>query len=154
MKFIELTKRLSHYQDGKLSQSYDQFENLLAELSRKEIPQSMVISINEHILLINSFPGNDIKLVKELRKSRAEILRMLQKELQVVPRFYYQRMWLAIGICAFALPMGVVFGVIFDNLVWMTLALPLGLMFGIIIGSSMDKKAFESGKQLDLDYQS
>ena len=153
MKFIELRKRLSFYQNEGLSQGYENLENLLEELTRKEIPQSLVLSINEHILLINSFSGTDPKLVKELRKSRNEILSTLQKELQVVPRNYYQRMWVAIGITAFGLPMGVVFGVILNNLACMALALPMGLLFGIIIGSSLDKKAMLSGKQLDIDKQ-
>ena len=153
MKFIELRKRLSFYQNEGLSQGYENLENLLGELTGKEIPQPLVLSINEHILLINSFSGTDAKLVKELRKSRNEILSTLQKELQVVPRNYYQRMWVAIGITAFGLPMGVVFGVILDNLACMALALPMGLLFGIIIGSSLDKKAMLSGKQLDIDKQ-
>ena len=153
MKFIELRKRLSFYQNESLSQGYENIESLLDELTRKEIPQSLVLSINEHILLINSFPGTDAKLVKELRKSRNEILSMLQKELQVVPRNYYQRMWMVIGVTAFGLPMGVVFGVILDNLACMALALPMGLLFGIMVGSNMDKKALLSGKQLDIDNQ-
>lgn len=150
MKFIELTKRLSYYQNEGLSQGYENLENLLEELTRKEIPQALVLSINEHILLINSFSGTDEKLIKELRKSRNEILSMLQKELQVVPRYYYQRMWMATGITAFGLPIGVVFGVVLDNLACLALALPMGLLFGILIGSSLDKKALVSGKQLDL----
>ena len=153
MKFIELRKRLSFYQDERLSQGYENLENLLEELTGKEIPQPLVLAINEHILLINSFSGTDAKLVKELRKSRNEILSTLQKELQVVPRNYYQRMWVAIGITAFGLPMGVVFGVILDNLACMSLALPMGLLFGIIVGSTLDKKAMMSGKQLDIDKQ-
>ncbi len=153
MKFIELTKRLSLYQNEMLSQAYENLENLLIELTRKEMPQPLVLSINEQILLINSFSGTDAKLVKELRKSRNEILSMLQKQLHLVPRNYYQRMWMALGITAFGLPMGVVFGVILDNLACMALALPMGLLFGIMIGSSMDKKALLSGRQLDLDNQ-
>lgn len=151
MKFIELKKRLSFYHNEGLSQGYENLENLLDELSKKEIPQSLVHIINEYVLLINSFPGTDAKLVKELRQSRNEILSMLQKQLQVVPRNYYQRMWTAIGITAFGLPMGIVFGVILNNLACMALALPMGLLFGIMIGSSLDKKALLSGKQLDID---
>jgi len=60
---------------------------------------------------------------------------------------------LAIGMSAFGIPFGVVFGASLDNMGYLGIGLPIGMAVGMVIGAGMDKKAFEEGRQLDLEYK-
>lgn len=54
------------------------------------------------------------------------ILKLIEKELKLVPKNSYRNRWMAIGMSAFGVP----------------------------IGAGMDKKAFEEGRQLDMEIRS
>jgi len=75
---------------------------------------------------------------------------LLEKELKIVPKGYYQNLWIALGICVFGLPIGVVFGTSLDNMGLLGIGLPIGVAIGYVLGSRMDKKASEEGRQLDV----
>jgi len=49
--------------------------------------------------------------------------------------------------------MGVVFGIMVDNMAYLGIGLPLGLAIGAAVGSNMDKKAKEEGRQLDVEVE-
>jgi len=49
--------------------------------------------------------------------------------------------------------MGVVFGTSLDNMTFLAIGIPMGMVVGIAIGSTMDKKAFEENRQLDLEFK-
>ncbi len=51
----------------------------------------------------------------------------------------------------FGVPLGVVFGASFGNMGFIGIGLPIGMVIGMALGVSMDKKAFEEGRQLDLE---
>ena len=52
---------------------------------------------------------------------------------------------------AFGLPIGVVFGLLMKNMGLMAIGLPIGLGVGAAVGSSMDKKALQEGRQIDVE---
>lgn len=153
MKFNELDKRPTLYQDYWLSKGYDKFEDLLEALTKMEIPSTIVNTVNQHIDAINFFSGSDRELVKEMKRSRSRILVILEKEFSIVTRNHYRRIWLAIGMAAIGLPVGIVFGAGFGNMSLLVVGLPVGLIIGIVVGGSLDKKAFENGKQLDIAFK-
>lgn len=88
---------------------------------------------------------------KQIRKTQASILKLIEKELKLVARNHYRNTWLAIGMAAFGIPLGVVFGKSLGNMGLLGIGLPIGMVIGIAVGSVMDKKAFEAGKQLDFE---
>ena len=47
--------------------------------------------------------------------------------------------------------MGVPFGLSIGNLGMLGIGLPIGMAIGVGVGSSMDKKAFNEGRQLDFE---
>ena len=51
----------------------------------------------------------------------------------------------------FGLPIGAALGLSFGNMGLIGIGLPLGGCVGIFVGSQMDKKAFEEGRQLDIE---
>ena len=89
--------------------------------------------------------------MKEIKKSQTGILKLVEKELKLVPKAHYRNIWLAVGMSAFGISIGVAFGLVFGNMAFLGLGLPLGMAIGVGVGTGMDKKAFEEGRQLDVE---
>ena len=79
---------------------------------------------------------------------------MIEKELMLVPKNTFRNRWMAIGMAAFGIPIGMAFGVSMGNMAFLAIGIPIGMSIGIAIGTGMDKKAFEEGRQLDIDIRS
>ena len=120
-------------------------------LRSREIPDHIVVKINSGIITINSFPGQSREITKMLRNFVSSTITLLEKELKLVPKNYYQNQWLALGMAAFGIPLGVAFGTSLGNMAYLGIGLPIGLAIGMAVGSGMDKKAAVEGRQLDLD---
>ena len=153
MKIKELDKRPNHEQDKKLEMRYAIFENLIDELKERKIPSEILNSVNQNIEEINSFSGSNKDLRKRIRKSQFNILKLIEKELKLVSKNLYCNRWLAIGMSAFGIPFGVAFGVSLDNMAFLGIGIPIGMVIGMAIGAGMDKKAFEEGRQLNLEIE-
>ncbi len=85
-----------------------------------------------------------------LIKKQNKILRLLEKEYKLVVKNYYQNLWLIVGMTSIGLPMGLAFGLGFDNMGLLASGLPIGMAIGLAIGVTMDKKASKEGRQLNL----
>ena len=151
MKIKELNQKPGIDKNVKLKETYLQFEKLLIELRKKELPDGLVGSINNDIEDLNSTSSAGDELRKIVKKKQTRITRLLEKELKLVPKNYYRNLWLALGMTAFGLPLGVAFGVALGNMAFLGIGLPIGLGIGIAVGTGMDKKAFEEGRQIDLE---
>lgn len=150
MKIIELTKRKNIDQDERLKSKYDGLEKLINALTKRDLPSKTGAEINQFIGAINAFTGSNKELRKQIRKSYHKILRLVEKELKLVPKNLYRSRWMAIGISIFGVPMGAAFGASMDNMSFLGIGIPIGMVLGMAIGSGMDKKAAEEGRQLDL----
>ncbi len=131
--------------------AYTQINNLLLALETQGLPDEIVIFINTKIDHINAISNSEKEIKKELRKSQSSMLLKIEKELKLVPKNYYRNTWLAIGMAAFGIPLGVVFGAALGNMGFLGIGLPIGMVIGLAVGTQMDKKAFEEGRQLDLE---
>ncbi len=151
MEIKSLQIKTSFSPDKKLSAKFAAFQKLIDELNKKDIPFEMMNSINHDIEEINQFGGSDADTWKLVRKKQTRIITLLEKELELVPLNYHRNKWLAVGMSAFGLPIGVAFGISLGNLGLLGLGLPIGMGIGVAVGMSMDKKAKESGKQLDVE---
>ncbi len=151
MEIEELEIRSSIDDNKKLISAYLQFEKLLIELKKKELPEEIVNSINTGIDQINSFSETEKELIKQIRKTQSTILKLIENELNIVTKNHYRNTWLAVGMAAFGIPLGAAFGLIHGNMGLLGLGLPIGMAIGVAVGSGMDKKAFEEGRQLDLE---
>lgn len=150
MEFKELNKNPNIGQDKKLMDKYIVFEKLINELKKKDIPSEIVNAVNHHIEEINFFTGSDKDLLKQLKNSQAAILKLIEKELKLVTKNHYRNIWLALGMSAFGMPIGVAIGISSGNMGLLAIGLPIGMAIGIFAGTAMDKKANETGKQLDV----
>lgn len=135
----------------RLTDIYVQFEKLLSELRKRDLPDEVVHSINTNIDLIDMATESEEQWKKQLRKTQSDILRLIEKVLKLVPKNHYRNIWLALGIAAFGVPLGVVFGLSLGNMAFMGIGMPIGIPIGLAIGSGLDKKAAEEGRQLDVE---
>ena len=94
--------------------------------------------------------NEDIKL-NELISQFTKLLKKKKKNLKLVPKNYYRNTWMALGIAVFGLPIGILMGVCWDSMVYLSIGLPIGLVIGLGLGAGMDNKALKEGRQLDMD---
>ena len=151
MGINELRKRKGIGENKQLIDAYIQFEKLLTQLRKRKLPDEVVQAINTYIDLIDPDPGTEEDLRKQLRKMQSDILRLIEKELKLVPKNHYRNVWLALGIAAFGVPLGVVFGASLGNMGYLAIGIPFGLSIGLAIGTGLDKKAADEGRQLDVE---
>lgn len=150
MKFHELNHRPDD-ENLKLNEIFSQFRQLLAELENRELPDEIVTSINNDIDEINSITIIGNELQKEIERRLQRIIKLLEKNLKLVPKNYYRNLWMILGIAVFGIPIGVIFGASLDNMAYLAIGLPIGLVIGIGVGAVMDQKALKEGRQLDIE---
>ena len=136
-----------------LYRTYKSFQVLIVLLTQKELAPEIKDSISQSIGHLNRFPTADKKFSKYLHSQQKEILKQVEKRHKWVPKNYYRNLWTALGMSVFGIPMGVVFGIMVDNMAYLGIGLPLGLAIGAAVGSNMDKKAKEEGRQLDVEVE-
>lgn len=150
MKFHELNHRPDD-ENLKLNEIFSQFRQLLAELENRELPDEIVTSINNDIDEINSITVIGNELQKEIERRLQRIIKLLEKNLKLVPKNYHRNLWMILGIAVFGIPIGVIFGASLDNMAYLAIGLPIGLVIGIGVGAVMDQKALKKGRQLDIE---
>lgn len=151
MNIIELKERQNFSTDTKTNRIYIQLGELLNQLRKRNLPENIIESVNQDIEVVNaaSLIGNDFR--KLVKQKQNKIIKLLEKDLKVVPKNYYRNMWLALGMSVFGLPIGVAFGASIGNMGLLGVGLPIGMAIGALVGSKMDKKALEEGRQLNIE---
>lgn len=149
MNIIELRQRIP--ENPKLNTSYIQFEKLLQELRKKQLPPPIIALVNQDVESINSIPDTGDELKKALKHAQTKIIKLIEKELKIVPMNYYRNIWLVLGMSAFGLPIGAAIGLSIGNIGLLAVGLPIGMLIGMVIGSTMDKKALQEGRQLAIE---
>ena len=150
MELTELKPRPEIQENAKLYTKYTQFIALIDELRQKELTPEVVDTINEDIRTINQCNGTDKELLKLLRKKQSCILNELAKKLKIVTKGYYRNMWMVLGMSIFGIPFGLMFSMALNNFAFIGIGLPMGMPIGMAVGASMDKKAAEEGRQLQV----
>jgi hypothetical protein len=151
MEIQNLNDRPKIDQNSRLSKKYVQFQKLITELSNKELNDAVVLIINENINSINSIPVLDNQFSKRLKSAQSKILKIIEKQHKLATKNHYRNIWLALGIGAIGVPIGVVICSITGNMAFIGIGIPIGFGVGIAIGTMMDNKLKDQGKQLDLE---
>ena len=150
MKITDLKTRPDIIQI-RVNREYEQLALLLSELKTKELPEGMIRFINVEVEGLNYNPNSGKKLRKQMVRKQQKIIKVLEKELNLVPKNYYQNHWMALGMVVFGIPLGTAFGTGTGNISFLGVGLPLGLVIGMLIGSGLDKKAKKENRQLDFE---
>tara|TARA_R110002073_G_scaffold72537_1_gene177774 strand:+ start:816809 stop:817276 length:468 start_codon:yes stop_codon:yes gene_type:complete len=152
MTTIKIPAKRAFLETGScLDKQYSQFEALISELTTRKIPAAIVQSLDREIETLNAVADGDAAFGKTLKKTQTNILKLLEKELKLVPKNYYRNLWLPLGMAAFGIPLGVAFGASLGNMGLLALGIPIGMGVGIAVGTNLDKKAEASNNQLNLE---
>lgn len=151
MDIKELKNRPDIDQHKKLYASYSQFDKLLMELKTKELSNKTVNFINDEIDQINSVSESEKVLIRQINKTQSHIIKLIEKEHKIVTKNHYRNTWLVVGMAAFGIPLGVAFAASLGNMAFLGIGLPIGMAMGIAVGTGMDKKAFEEGRQIEFE---
>lgn len=135
----------------KIANSIKQFNSLIKLLNDKNLTLNVIKKINYDITELNSSQVMGTALSHLIKKKQNKIIKLTEKELKIVPKNYYRNLWMVLGMSAFGLPLGVAFGLSLGNIGLLAIGLPIGMAIGTLVGSKLDKKALESGKQLDIE---
>ncbi len=147
----KLTERQNILENTKVLSRYHQLGNLLIALEKRNLPNEIVDFINQHIELLNSVSDSEKYFAKTIKEKENEILKYIEKKINIVPKNHYRKRWLSLGVGAFGLPIGITIGSVSGNMGMLGAGLPIGLGIGSVVGSNMDKKAFNEGRQLDFE---
>jgi hypothetical protein len=147
----KLIERPNISENLKASNAYQQLGKLLNTLEVKELPAETVDLINQEIEQLNSIAGIDIYFLKATKEKENIVIKLVEKKHKIVPKNYYKKLWMILGMSVFGVPMGVAFGLSIGNLGMLGISLPIGMAIGVGVGSYMDKNAFNEGRQLDFE---
>ena len=129
----------------KEQKAVDHFNELIDALNDKEIDETTEDYIKKRISVIkDNFTYNTIK------KEESKILDYINKQLGYVAENHYKSLWIALGMSAIGVPIGVAIGLALDQLGFMGIGIAFGLAIGVGIGSSKDQEAKKQGKQLPI----
>jgi hypothetical protein len=115
-------------------------QQLLTAVAEKDIPDSVIEKINLVINSLNNIEEGNTRFQKMIKKAEADILKLLEKELKILPINHYKKLWMVLGMSAFGNSVG--------NLGLLGLGFPIEMGIGIFVGISQDKKAIDEGRQL------
>lgn len=149
MKINSLKPRPEISNKPKLQKVYTQFEKLIDELKAIALPEKITVFINASIDELNLISNE--KLRSQTKKKQSKIITLIEKELKIVPINHYRNTWMAIGMSAFGVPLGVALGASLGNMGFIAIGIPIGMAIGLSVGTSMDKKAQEEGRQLNME---
>lgn len=150
MTLLELQPNEQFLSNSTLKEATQKVKRLLADLQKRSLPVDLIETINSKIEGINTSTLLGKPLEKLVSTTLAEILKLLEKELKLVPKYHFRNQWMALGMSAFGLPFGVIFGLSLGNMAFLGIGLPMGMAIGIALGSSLDEKAKKEGRQLNL----
>ena len=151
MEIIYLNKREDMTTSPKLEAAYAQFNQLIQELNDREFFDSTVMTINLKVEEVNNSPKTCKSMRRLIQKKQSEIVRLVEKEHKVVPKNYYRNVWLALGMSAFGVPIGVAVGVSIGNMGMIGFGIPIGMAIGTAVGVRLDRKAQKEGRQLNIE---
>lgn len=145
------TLQRSKAESKKLEKAIQQFNNLIIEIDKKDIPEKDVKAINAEIEKISIENDSEKVVLGQIKKIKSRIIKHVNKELKLVTKNYYRNTWMAVGMAAFGVPIGTALGASIGNMAFVGSGLAIGLAMGLAIGVGMDKKASEEGRQLDVE---
>ena len=149
MELKSINPRADIAQNKKAYKSFSQFMGFLEVLKQQDLTDVVIEKLNTEIDKINSATLK--KLNTQIKRSQIKILQIIEKEQKLVPKNYYKKTWLALGMSAFGIPIGVAFGFALDNMAFLAIGLPIGLALGMAVGAQLDKKAEKEGRQMNIE---
>mgnify|MGYP003455205920 CR=1 FL=1 len=150
MLIADLKHRNLHLENNYSNLYYPELVHLLAILRERELPETVVASINKEIHELNALPDENPELNRLVKKKQTAIVKIIAAEANLVTLGHYQSQWTALGLASFGIPFGLLLGMLLKNMGMMALGLPFGLVLGSLVGKKLDRKAMEEDRQLPI----
>ena len=83
MKINELNQKPGIENNVKLKETYIQFEKLLSELRKRDLPDKLVMSINKDVEEMNSTSMLGDDMGKRMKRKQTMIIKLLEKEVDI-----------------------------------------------------------------------
>jgi hypothetical protein len=147
----KLIERQISSENLKTSNLYQQLVNLLKALEEKELPIETVDLIDKEIEQLNSISDEGKYFKKAIKEKENKIIQILEKKHKIVPKNYYRRLWMLLGMSVFGVSMGLILASVSNKMALFAIGVPIGMAIGIGVGSGLDKKAYIEGRQLDFE---
>ena len=151
MEIKQIEQREGLVDNAKALRAIDKMQKLLEAISKKEIPEEALSTINTHITALNTFVGEDKELLKHFKKTYGKILKLLNQELRLVAKHHYRSRWMVVGMLT-----GMVASSVFNNTQLLAMGnasgigLSIGMFVGLLVGTSLDQRAQKEGRLLDI----
>ena len=150
MTLFELQPNEQFISNPTLKEATQKLNRLIIDLQKRSLPADLIQTINSKIEGINTSNLVGKPLEKLVSTTLAELLKLLEKELKLVPKYHFRNQWMVLGMSSFGLPLGVVFGMSIGNIALLGVGLPIGMAIGIAVGTALDEKVKKEGRQLNL----
>lgn len=125
-----------------------QFEKLIQEIHRMELPPEVIVELNIELEKLELQLAFQKKFYKQIKTSKAVLLKILYHEVGVVPINHYRDLWIALGLSGIGIPLGIFLSFFMDNSSAIALGIALGCSMGIVIGANLDNQAEAEGRQM------
>ena len=143
--------KTNKFSNPKIQNSICILFSLVEATNQKPIKQEVEQEIQEILSGVNFQDSEDRNLKKRLNKAKSSIINILLKKEKIVPKNYYRKQWMVLGLGIFGIPLGTSLGLSADNMGYIGIGLPIGMAIGIAVGSGMDNNAKNNGLQLDFE---
>jgi len=150
MKLIQLKQLKNVEHNQKLNKVYLYFLNLTTDLENRQLSLNVIDIINEEINNINKFSGTNKEVIKNIELSIKNVLITIEKELDIVLKQHYQRLWMIYGMIIGTLFSIIVTTIGYEN-TWYTFptGTSIGLLLGLIAGKKKDSTVKKRNLQLN-----
>lgn len=111
----------------------------------------LIAKVNTHVSELNSSSLSGKSLRGFVKKKQNKIVMLVEKEAKIVPINYYRNLWFILGMSIFGLPIGFALAMSIGNMAFLGTGFPIGIGVGMAYGMSLDNKAKEEGRQLDIE---
>ncbi len=143
-------REIEYMPNDKLGLAYHRLQNLLAIANTKSLTAESLQEINAKIHELNTSTKINGAFLSLVQLKESEIIEIIEKDSKAVPAGHYTKRWTAIGMTAIGIPIGLVIGLLIDNIALLAIGIPIGFGIGVFIGKLMDSKAAEEGRQYSL----
>lgn len=156
MPLQNLQHSARYHSSKKLKESFENYQEIIQALEQRELKQNTTELINSQTEAVNTNATtvSDKKLYTILKKAEKRILKILESKEKITAKNHYRNLWLALGMSAFGIPLGVAISIASNNWGMVGVGLPIGMGIGIGFGASLDKKAQAENRQLDVEIKS
>ena len=133
------------------NKKYSRLKSVITALNNKELNKETWSEISSTIEAFNQHNITEKEYGKLAGRTRVKILSIAERKMKLIAKNTMMTRWMAIGMSAFGVPFGIIYGLSIDNMAFLGVGIGMGMSIGVGIGIALDKKALRENRQLDIE---